>query len=572
MNIVIISGGTGSVAIETGLKKTFGNEAHITNILNAYDDGKSTGIVRKVFDVLGPSDIRKVQWLQWHNTVNNDKRIDELYNSRYDFNRDNVMDIIETWSFGDEFNTLALESINAFFDNYWEDEVKSFNIVNIMYGYLFKKIGYEETISYFSDFLDITDNVVLNSHDNVNLGVLYNGGKESWFEYEFIEFRDENKKIDDVFFWKDDVKVDIKDVAVNEKVFQPIKEADMIIISTGTEWSSLIPTLKFSAISHEIDANLKATKIKVIDNEADGDAYGTNADEIIKVYNEMVNMSRFIVLSNLDADKNWQASELFKTYYESMDNIDGKHNPEKVSSAIIDIFLTNRGFRNDELLFDFDDTIWQRMNVNRLTSVENVKLLNEIAQRKKVSIISGNSYESIREKIIQVFGSNFQVNFDIWAEGGLIRYKDDKPVEYMEELMFNEEKVNQIEDLITSLNIDEIPEFTRRGVVDGKVACVTIKPIHNNNLRKLLAQHLNLLFDKYDVPAVARVTGFTTIDIFHYETDKKYVLDKLQDGSTMYVGDECDFELGNDYKIALLSTNFYNVDNIFETNVILKNL
>ncbi|MFW6002121.1 MAG: 2-phospho-L-lactate transferase CofD family protein [archaeon] len=571
MNIVIISGGTGSVAIETGLKKTFGNEAHITNILNAYDDGKSTGIVRKVFDVLGPSDIRKVQWLQWHNAINNDKRIDELYNNRYDFNRDNVMDIIEAWSFSDSFNTLAKESVDAFFDNYWESEVKNFNIVNIMYGYLFKKIGYEETISYFSNFLNITDNVVLNSHDNVNLGVYYNEDEECWFENEFIEFRDKNKKINDIFFWKDDSKVDITDISINEKVLQSIKEANMIIVSTGTEWSSLIPTLKFTPIAHEIDTNKEAVKIKVIDNEADGDAYGTNADEIIREYDKMIDMSNFIILSNIDANKEWQASELFRTYYESMDNIEGKHNPDKVSSAIVDIFLTDKGFRNDELLFDFDDTIWQRMNVNRLTSVENVELLNEIAQRKKVSIISGNSYESIREKIIQVFGSNFQVNFDIWAEGGLIKYKNDEPIEYMEEFMFDEDKVNQIEDLVSSLDID-IPEITKRGIVDGKVACVTIKPIHNNNLRKLLAKHLNLLFDEYNVPAIAKVTGFTTIDIFHYETDKKYVLNRLQGGSIMYVGDECDFELGNDYKIALNATNYYNVDSIFETNVLLKNL
>ena len=35
----------------------------ITSVVNAYDDGKSTGEIRKFFKMLGPSDIRKVQEL-----------------------------------------------------------------------------------------------------------------------------------------------------------------------------------------------------------------------------------------------------------------------------------------------------------------------------------------------------------------------------------------------------------------------------------------------------------------------------------------------------------------------------
>ena len=35
----------------------------ITSVVNAYDDGKSTGEIRKFFGMLGPSDIRKVQEL-----------------------------------------------------------------------------------------------------------------------------------------------------------------------------------------------------------------------------------------------------------------------------------------------------------------------------------------------------------------------------------------------------------------------------------------------------------------------------------------------------------------------------
>ena len=62
MKIVIFSGGSGSKAIQTGLYENF-PEADIVVITNGYDNGKSTGLIRQVFDgnILGPSDIRKNQ-------------------------------------------------------------------------------------------------------------------------------------------------------------------------------------------------------------------------------------------------------------------------------------------------------------------------------------------------------------------------------------------------------------------------------------------------------------------------------------------------------------------------------
>ena len=70
MNIVIFSGGTGSIALQNGLKQLVPN-CKITNIINAYDDGKSTGICRKIMKVLGPSDIRKIHETQYKNAHNN---------------------------------------------------------------------------------------------------------------------------------------------------------------------------------------------------------------------------------------------------------------------------------------------------------------------------------------------------------------------------------------------------------------------------------------------------------------------------------------------------------------------
>src|SRR6056300_1396010 len=61
LNFVVINGGRGAGTLIPALLEFPGS--NVTSIVNAYDDGKSTGEIRKFFDMLGPSDIRKVQEL-----------------------------------------------------------------------------------------------------------------------------------------------------------------------------------------------------------------------------------------------------------------------------------------------------------------------------------------------------------------------------------------------------------------------------------------------------------------------------------------------------------------------------
>ena len=59
-NIVIFSGGRGSKSLIESLNKLNINK-NISTIINLYDDGKSSGMVRSLFNMPGPSDARKVQ-------------------------------------------------------------------------------------------------------------------------------------------------------------------------------------------------------------------------------------------------------------------------------------------------------------------------------------------------------------------------------------------------------------------------------------------------------------------------------------------------------------------------------
>jgi len=65
MHITIISGGSGSANIQKGLYEICPN-LPINLLINGYDDGKSTGVLRKLYlNTLGISDFRKNQLLEY---------------------------------------------------------------------------------------------------------------------------------------------------------------------------------------------------------------------------------------------------------------------------------------------------------------------------------------------------------------------------------------------------------------------------------------------------------------------------------------------------------------------------
>ena len=45
--VLIFAGGTGSIALQTGLHQLYGNSLKVDVVISAYDNGKSTGECRK---------------------------------------------------------------------------------------------------------------------------------------------------------------------------------------------------------------------------------------------------------------------------------------------------------------------------------------------------------------------------------------------------------------------------------------------------------------------------------------------------------------------------------------------
>ena len=77
LNVVIFNGGRGAKNLIPVLLDS--ESMYVTSIVNAYDDGKSTGEIRDLFRMLGPSDLRKVQELMLPSGSVDSRVIKELF-------------------------------------------------------------------------------------------------------------------------------------------------------------------------------------------------------------------------------------------------------------------------------------------------------------------------------------------------------------------------------------------------------------------------------------------------------------------------------------------------------------
>lgn len=340
MNIVILSGGSGNDALMQGLIN-HGYANNIKVITNAYDNGKSTGICRVITNTLGVSDIRKNHFRMYKNKYKNNlnQGFVEFYSGRFDLGENPeqfCIEKLENW--GLSFLTGYIE---AFFELPLakEFDYKDFSISNIVYSAMYTRIGYEATHKYFCDLLGIKDFVILNSLDNVYISAITYNDNLVRGEENIVEYKNSNDPIVRIRYSNDYYN----GISLNPKAIEAIEEADLIIISTGTFWSSIYPTLEYGKFYEYIN-KAKCCKIWVMNTEEDKDSYGVSSTKFIEYLENLgLNLNDFTILHNLDGKESLR--EHFKPYlgmhYAHMGNNNGKNDPELYYKALISLYKLN---------------------------------------------------------------------------------------------------------------------------------------------------------------------------------------------------------------------------------------
>lgn len=561
-NIVIISGGTGNDALLRGIYELYPN-ANVSVLVNAYDDGKSTGLCRLITNTLGVSDIRKNHYRMYSikNSGNENQFIRAFYNDRFDLPIGGelmyVLSKLSLWSM-----SWMGGYAERFFSKVEEGtKFNDFNIANIIYSEMYNELGYNATNHKMCEMLGIDDFVILNSFENVTLGAMTENSllKD---EASIVDFNNANDKIRSLTYQSD------SPIIINNDAINTIDDADILIISTGTFWSSILPTLEYGQLFKVIN-NSPAKKFWFLNNEEDKDAKGVGSNEFIDVVDKLgLNLKQFTIIENTDAcELLRQKNSDFNVVYHSMGNTNGKHDGRKMAIALFVEFYGISNIEFDNILVDFDNTICSKNGDNdRIITGEN---LVEISKSKKYIIVSGNDYKtSIFPILKQYFGGTlYAFQNDVWADASSILYVMGKKVDVIPSHLIDFTESIETKDMIAK-------QFSIRPVAndDSVTTCLKIKPLSELE-RNLMCSYLNnYLFSSigiYDLKAIK--AGRTTVDIVKQNNTKESVFNykNLSTKKTLYIGDEL-MDYGNDHDIAKCCTMAIQVEDIYETNLILK--
>lgn len=329
LNVVIINGGRGAGAVIPALLSQKG--INLTSIVNAYDDGKSTGEIRRFFGMLGPSDIRKVQELMLSNDDPDDAISQLLFSYRFPENisHQEAMTVLEPFAFGTQPELLGKTFLNQRLANgiracllEFVQALKSIEIVknekfnfsdcalmNCVYGgaFLLFDRNIEKATLFFDRLFKLKGRVLPTNIEDKKLMALRENGEMLYTEAEIVELRS-NVRIERIYLLDQLLdKSRFEHLSLKEKryfldrhhSFVPVslavrlalKQADIIIYSAGTQHSSLYPTYITNGLAQEIADNHQALKVLITNIGADYETPSYQASDYIKGAYRYLNMS-----------------------------------------------------------------------------------------------------------------------------------------------------------------------------------------------------------------------------------------------------------------------------------------
>lgn len=297
-NIVILGGGTGQSVLLRGLKRFPFN---ITAVVSVSDDGKSSGKIRQELNVPAVGDIRSVLI----SLSETEDVVEKMINYRFKSNGD--LD-------GHSLGNLLLAGLTDIYGNLSNAVLQISKILNLK-----------------GEVLPLTD-------DNVVLMGKMSDGSVIEGEHN-ITLSD--KKIEKIYY-----KVNPK---VNKSVIKRIKDADAIILSMGSVYTSIIPHLLCKEIIKAIDSS--DAKIMYVCNvmTQPGETDGFTASDHINLLNSYLGKRKIDTVITNSKKVSKKTQKIYGTLEQKdLVKIDSKNiNIEHINKPLIKI--ENDKIRHDNM-------------------------------------------------------------------------------------------------------------------------------------------------------------------------------------------------------------------------------
>ena len=297
-NIVVLGGGTGQSVLLRGLKRFPFN---ITAVVSVSDDGKSSGKIRHELNLPAVGDIRSVLI----SLSETEDVVEKMINYRFKSNGD--LD-------GHSLGNLLLAGLTDIYGNLSNAVLQISKILNLK-----------------GEVLPLTD-------DNVVLMGKMSDGSVIEGEHN-ITLSD--KKIEKIYY-----KVNPK---VNKSVIKRIKDADAIILSMGSVYTSIIPHLLCKEIIKAIDSS--DAKIMYVCNvmTQPGETDGFTASDHINLLNSYLGKRKIDTVITNSKKVSKKTQKIYETLEQKdLVKIDSKNiNIEHINKPLIKI--ENDKIRHDNM-------------------------------------------------------------------------------------------------------------------------------------------------------------------------------------------------------------------------------
>jgi len=330
LNIVLFSGGRGSGALSKELVRR--PDVSLTIAINGYDDGLSTGEVRRFLgDALGPSDFRKNASRVARELRSCTPGLIDLLDLRFPQGctaeaalrtfclvRGDGVSPVETFetrlaaiagSLGTQTRTEVAASLDRF-EAEWAGHGRRFDfsdcsLGNLVFTGAFLSCGrrFNTAVDSYCALLGLPPGLVDNVSDGTNafLVALDRDDRLLGSEGEIVDAKRRNR-IKDIYLIDHPLRaadrealsrLPLADVvralasnalrpALNPRVKERIGRADVIIYAPGTQHSSLFPSYLTVGLSEAIAANLRALKLLITNIQTDAEIVGSTAVDIIR--------------------------------------------------------------------------------------------------------------------------------------------------------------------------------------------------------------------------------------------------------------------------------------------------
>ena len=320
LRVVLFSGGRGSGALATALVRMAGVD--LTLAINGYDDGASTGEVRRFLgDALGPSDFRKNASRLATARASCAPALVRLLDRRLpdgvtvatvatlasDLSAATPPDP-ELASIDAGARTRVAARLQAFLDEHARsgrpfrfDDCAVGNLV-FAGAYLLAGRRFNDAVDDYAALVGVRPGVVENVTDGSNafLVAIDQDGRVLGSEADIVDATQRNA-IDDIFLVRRSLDVvecsrltalgkveatarlDGMRVAspLNPRLAAQIANADLLIYAPGTQHSSLFPSYLTPGLTQAIASNVRAIKLLVTNIQADAEIAGSSAVDIV---------------------------------------------------------------------------------------------------------------------------------------------------------------------------------------------------------------------------------------------------------------------------------------------------